>query len=375
MQKVVGINLNGHAYQVEEPGYLALLAYLDRAGVQLADNPDRAEILADLEQAIAEKCERVLGPHKTVVIAAEIDRILAEMGPVDAGTGSSAEAGVSAADGAGKTDDQDDRAKAAAGTASKRLYQIREGSMVSGVCTGLAAYLHVDVTIVRIVFVVLAFLTKGVWLLAYAVMMFVIPYAETSEEHAAASGRPFTAQALIDQAKRNLTDFKKGKDWRRQARRQQREWHRRWRYTTAPYSWNASAGYASRVWSTATAPVFGLINAALALGLVFVLFSLATKQAVLGVPLPAGVPLWAGVVTALGLYQLIALPLNAMHRAAVAPYQPGLMVWTSPASNLLWIAAIGYSLWYGYHHVPAVHDAIDVMLTTLRGTVAEMQER
>ena len=56
-----------------------------------------------------------------------------------------------------------------------------------------------------------------------------------------------------------------------------------------------------------------------------------------------------------------------MHRAAVAPYPPGLMVWTSPASNLLWIAAIGYSLWYGYHHVPAVHDAIDVMLTTLRG--------
>ena len=29
MQKVVAINLNGRAYHVEEPGYEALLAYLE----------------------------------------------------------------------------------------------------------------------------------------------------------------------------------------------------------------------------------------------------------------------------------------------------------------------------------------------------------
>jgi hypothetical protein len=87
MQKVVGINLNGRAYHVEDTGFDALTGYLERAGAQLAGNPDRAEILADLEQAIAEKCERTLGPHKTVVTATEIDRILDEMGPVDAGEG------------------------------------------------------------------------------------------------------------------------------------------------------------------------------------------------------------------------------------------------------------------------------------------------
>src|SRR4029450_6104136 len=43
----------------EEAGYAALLAYLDRAGAALAGNPDRAEILADLEQAIAERCDRL----------------------------------------------------------------------------------------------------------------------------------------------------------------------------------------------------------------------------------------------------------------------------------------------------------------------------
>ena len=47
------------------------------------DNPDRREIMAELEQAIAEKCQRFLGPNKSVVSAAEIEQIVREMGPVE----------------------------------------------------------------------------------------------------------------------------------------------------------------------------------------------------------------------------------------------------------------------------------------------------
>lgn len=57
MEPVLSINLDGIAYQVEHGGYTALRAYLDRAATQLAGNPDAAEILADLEQAIADKGE------------------------------------------------------------------------------------------------------------------------------------------------------------------------------------------------------------------------------------------------------------------------------------------------------------------------------
>src|SRR5574341_623824 len=63
MQKVVNVSLHGNAYVLEEEGYAALRAYLDEAERQLASDPDRAEILGDLEQAIAEKCSRQLGPH------------------------------------------------------------------------------------------------------------------------------------------------------------------------------------------------------------------------------------------------------------------------------------------------------------------------
>ena len=93
MHKVIVINLNGNAYQLDEIGYDAVRAYLDRAEAQLRTSPDVAEIMADLEQAIAEKCQRFLSPHKTVVSASEIDQILAEMGPVEPASGEAADSG------------------------------------------------------------------------------------------------------------------------------------------------------------------------------------------------------------------------------------------------------------------------------------------
>jgi len=83
MQRVISINLNGNAYQLDESGYDALREYLESADRALAANPDRAEIMGDLEQAIAEKCQRFLSPHKSVVTAAEVDQIVKEMGPIE----------------------------------------------------------------------------------------------------------------------------------------------------------------------------------------------------------------------------------------------------------------------------------------------------
>src|SRR5262245_41829889 len=172
MHKVVTINLNGRAYQFDENAFEAIRAYLDRAEAQLRQNPDRAEILADLEQAIADKCHRYLNEHKTVVALPEIARVLEEMGPVE-GAADSSEPGPK--DPASATGEQPQSAGA-----PRRLYRIQEGAMIGGVCNGLAAFFGVDVTLVRVVFAVVGALElasshAGVVLIAYFVMMMVIP--------------------------------------------------------------------------------------------------------------------------------------------------------------------------------------------------------
>ncbi len=57
----------------------------------------------------------------------------------------------------------------------KKLYKSRKNKMVGGVCGGLADYLNMDVTIVRIIAGVLC-LVKGIGILVYLVMCIVMPY-------------------------------------------------------------------------------------------------------------------------------------------------------------------------------------------------------
>ena len=56
----------------------------------------------------------------------------------------------------------------------KRLYRSRDERMVGGVCGGLANYLALDPTLIRILFIVLA-LAGGPGFLAYIIMLFVVP--------------------------------------------------------------------------------------------------------------------------------------------------------------------------------------------------------
>jgi len=77
MNKVITINLNGVAYQLEEGGFDALRAYLDTAGRRLEGNPDKDEILGDIEQAIGDKFRSLLNASKTVVVTQEVADIIA----------------------------------------------------------------------------------------------------------------------------------------------------------------------------------------------------------------------------------------------------------------------------------------------------------
>ena len=58
--------------------------------------------------------------------------------------------------------------------ATKRLYRIRDGRVVAGVCTGLAAYFGVDPTLVRLAFALLT-VFGGVGVLLYLGAWVVIP--------------------------------------------------------------------------------------------------------------------------------------------------------------------------------------------------------
>jgi phage shock protein PspC (stress-responsive transcriptional regulator) len=339
MQKVVSINLNGNAYQLDESGYETLRQYLARADQQLESNPDRTEIMADLEQAIADKCQHYLGPSKTVVSAAEIDRIVAAMGPVEppaAGSNTAPGPETGAATGG--------QAK----EAPRRLYRIPAGAMIAGVCTGLAAYFRVDVAIVRIAFAVVALLTQGAAVIVYVVMMFVVPEAGTAEEHAAAGGLPFNARDVINRVGKRSAETTQ--ELRRQLRRQQRAWRR--------YGWpaGAPAAYGAHPAALVTLPIFGLAQMALFLVMIAMLISLVNTGAILDWELPPGMPVWAAALILLVAYQVVVSPIRAARHWATYPpgaVEPGALAFWNAVG---WLVGLAFAIWLASNHLPEIRE-------------------
>jgi phage shock protein PspC (stress-responsive transcriptional regulator) len=198
MKKVIMINLNGKAYQIEESGYEVLTQYLHKAERKLAHDPDKREILADFEQAIGEKCDQYVTGRKTVVTSEEVEKIVTDMGPVEA--------------------DEEEHEKAHQSddhSAYKRLFLIREGAILGGVCTGLGAYFNIDANVVRLLFIVFAFITSGLGILVYVLMMLFLPEATTPEERAQAHGERFVASDLLDRAKAKYNELSSKEHWER----------------------------------------------------------------------------------------------------------------------------------------------------------------
>lgn len=384
MRTVNSISLNGNAWQIESEGYAALAAYLKSAETRLASDPDRVEILADLEQAIADKLARHVGAHKNVVSAEEIAQALKEMGPVE--TDEAAQAQSTARPDSTATGAADSAAPGHAapqgGSAGRHLFQIREGGILSGVCNGLAAYFGVDVNLVRVGFVVFAVLTGGIGGAVYLVMMIVVPVAVTAEQMAAAHGKPFNAEELIG---RPQASFASGQHWRQQWRDQRRLWRdqrRQWRRQRRgwygagqvpppapppPYGWQGApfpGNYGPP--PVGFGPVSALIRALMLIAFLFALVGAASGRPLLGWDWTALVPNWVGIIAVCVIYGTLAKQMRMAHYYGhVGTYSPGHAL-LALFGSIVWLLILASVGWYVLHHWPEVQDFLQRALQAIQ---------
>jgi phage shock protein PspC (stress-responsive transcriptional regulator) len=260
--------------------------------------------------------------------------------------------------------------------------------MISGVCKGLAAYLDIDVSIVRMLFIVLVILTGGAWILVYLVMMFVIPYAQTSEQHAAAHGWPFNAEELVARAKAHYAEFRTNEKWRRQQwREQQRMWKfqrkqwkeqqrawKRWGSTHGappppPPGWGQqqppNVSYSAQVVHGVLNPIAEILGAVLFITFLILLVSLVTRHRVFGWWLPHDIPVWLGVVILIVLYRVIAAPLRQARYAAYygTPFGHG---WIALWGALVWLALLVIMAWFAWQHWSDVQEFLQDIVDSWR---------
>jgi phage shock protein PspC (stress-responsive transcriptional regulator) len=367
MNKVITINLGGNAYQLEEGGYDVLRAYLETATARLQGNPDRDEILSDIEGAIAEKFRALLGARKTVVEAREVTTVLEQMGPIEAESADADTAATAnqagAGGGASGQRAKGPEAPAGPGGPARRLYRIHEGAMLAGVCNGIAVYANIDPTLVRIAFVLLT-IFWGAGLLVYIAMAFIVPEAVSPEEKAAASGFPATAQEFIRRAKegyyeglKNFPDRQARREWQRRFKREMRAHAHQWRYQWHNYWAEQAAAHPGMGFAL---PFLSLLQGAATVLMLCALISLLSTGALLGVALPASLPVWAAVLILFTAYGILAGPIKLARRSCY--WSMGRPGWSWSVvfllDALIWVAMVFALIWLAARYMPELRDAV-----------------
>jgi phage shock protein C len=176
MQTVKQISLGGHTvmFRLNEDAYNILSQYLERARLRLKADPDHEDVMRDLELSIGEKLAALLSSMDQVISAANVNAVLAQVGPVETGSASPI------------TAHQIPRGK-------RKLCRIQEGQDIFGVCQGLAAYSDIQVDWVRTIFVLLTLVTGGAFGLVYLAMAFLVPAVPTRADYIAAHTAPVNA--------------------------------------------------------------------------------------------------------------------------------------------------------------------------------------
>jgi len=164
MDKTILLGLHGHdeRFKLDAEAYDHLAEYLDRATARLDDDPDRDEVLGDLERSVGDKLVARIGSEDRVISAADIDAVLEAIGAVDTGNDR-------------PTEPHD------APPRKRRLQRIKEGQQLAGVCTGLADYAELRVDWVRTFFVLATLVTAGAFGLVYVAMAVILPVAPHRE--------------------------------------------------------------------------------------------------------------------------------------------------------------------------------------------------
>ena len=180
MKKTFNINLGGIVFHIDEDAYELLDKYLSNLRIHFSKEEGAEEIVHDMELRIPELFSERLNERKQVVTLKDVEEIIAQMGKPEEFSEDT-------------TQDTNEYIKEEKNP--KRLFRDPDNKVMGGVCSGIAAYLGWDVTLLRIIVIVLAlpFFVDGFilfnWIvISYVVAWIVIPEANTATEKLSMKG-------------------------------------------------------------------------------------------------------------------------------------------------------------------------------------------
>ena len=187
MQKTLNVAIGGCSFTIDEDAYMALESYLDSFKAGLDSSSSSSQVMDELEMRIADLLKVQIG-RREVIDLNMVNAVLNQIGPV-------APRPQQTNKNAGQQTQEETYGGQQYKEAVRKFYRDAEKKRIAGVCSGLALYLNIDVTLIRIVFLVALICgSAGFWI--YLVLWIVAPEARTAAEKCELRGIPATAENI-----------------------------------------------------------------------------------------------------------------------------------------------------------------------------------
>lgn len=166
MKQVININYHGRIIPIEVTAYELLKNYTERLHRYFKDEPGKEEIVNDIEDRIGELFQARLKNGAVCITDADVQAVINSMGQPE-------EFDISEEENL-PAEKQTIQSKTNTNGQTRRLNRNEPNKIIGGVCAGISDYFNIDVTVVRLLFVVL-FLSFGFGLIPYIVLWIVVP--------------------------------------------------------------------------------------------------------------------------------------------------------------------------------------------------------
>ena len=182
MKKTLTVNLGGTVFHIDEDAYRLLDNYLSNLKIHFRKEAGTDEIIDDIERRISELFAEKLTAGSQVITITDVEEVIARMGKPE--------------DMEAENDSEPSVGNATRTTIHRRLYRNPDDKLLGGVISGMAAYLGWDVTLLRLLLLVVLICGVGTLIPVYIVCWLVIPEARTAAEKLSMRGEAVTVENI-----------------------------------------------------------------------------------------------------------------------------------------------------------------------------------
>lgn len=200
MNKTLSIALAGFSFIIEEHAYIKLSDYLAALRNTLDAN-EADEVMHDIEIRMVEIFKEHLGKRE-VLNTEDVERVIAQIGKPEQ---------IEEQEDAYFSENSSQQTKTNATTAQKQLFRDPSQQKIAGVCAGLAQYVGLDISLMRAIWLGMAFLgiftgavSTTLIIIVYIILWIVLPTAKTASDFLKMKGQPVNFDTLKEESNKLL---------------------------------------------------------------------------------------------------------------------------------------------------------------------------